>query len=128
MTHQLEVAAHAVACAAVELSDVAAHGLLVGFTPAVWLVTALTACGGLLVAAVVKHADNLLKTYSTAVAILVTCLFTTATTGVAPSACFLQGMALVLSSLLFYNGAPAGPAAARGLLRRARAARLSLGL
>lgn len=39
------------------------HGAFVGFTPSVWLVTTLTAGGGLLIAAVVKHADNLLKTY-----------------------------------------------------------------
>lgn len=45
---------------------VRAHGAFGGFTPAVWLATSLTAAGGLLVAAVVKHTDNLLKTYGTA--------------------------------------------------------------
>ena len=38
------------------------HGPLVGFTPAVWLSTLVVAIGGLLVASVVKHADNVLKT------------------------------------------------------------------
>ena len=41
---------------------IATNGAFVGFTPAVWLVTTLTAGGGLLIASVVKHADNLLKT------------------------------------------------------------------
>ena len=43
------------------------HGLLAGFTPAVWLVTALTAVGGLLVASVVKHTNTVLKTYASGV-------------------------------------------------------------
>lgn len=82
---------------------VQAHGPLVGFTPAVWLVTLLTACGGLIIASVVKHADNLLKTYATAVAIVLTCCITSLTTGVAPTRGFLQGMSLVLTSIFLYN-------------------------
>jgi len=82
---------------------VRAHGAFVGFTPAVCLVCSLTACGGLLIASVVKHADNLLKTYATAVAIVLTCFITSATTGVPPTTGFLQGMSLVLSSIFLYN-------------------------
>jgi len=80
-----------------------AHGAFAGFTPAVWLVTMLTACGGLLIASVVKHADNLLKTYATAVAIVLTCCITSFTTGVPPTPGFLQGMSLVLASIFLYN-------------------------
>mmetsp|Transcript_65434 Transcript_65434/g.123890 ORF Transcript_65434/g.123890 Transcript_65434/m.123890 type:complete len:594 (-) Transcript_65434:84-1865(-) len=83
---------------------IATHGLLVGFTPAVWLVTMLTASGGLIVGLCVKYADNLLKTYATAVSILATCVITSVTTGVLPSARFIQGMTLVLISLGIYNG------------------------
>ena len=86
-------------------SVIATHGLLAGFTPLVWLVTILTAGGGLLVAAVVKYADNVLKTYATAVAILLTCTFGTLSTGVLPSRGFLNGMVLVLASMLLYNDA-----------------------
>ena len=84
-------------------ATIGAHGLLAGFTPAVWLVTLLTAGGGLLVAAVVKHADNVLKTYATAVAIVVTCLVTAVSSRVLPSAGFLRGMALVIGSMFLYN-------------------------
>jgi len=87
-------------------ATIASHGVLVGFSPAVWLVTALTAGGGLLIAAVVKHADNLMKTYATAVSIVLTCAITTITTGVSPTPRFLQGMALVLSSIFLYNANP----------------------
>lgn len=62
--------------------------------------------GGLLIAAVVKYADNLLKTYATAVAIVVTCTLTTISTGLLPSPGFLQGMALVLASILMYSANP----------------------
>ena len=59
--------------------------------------------GGLLVAGVVKHADNVLKTYATAVAILATCAFTAVSTGVLPSVGFMQGLLLVIGSMFLYN-------------------------
>ena len=59
--------------------------------------------GGLLVAGVVKHADNVLKTYATAVAILATCAFTAVSTGVLPSLGFMQGLLLVIGSMFLYN-------------------------
>lgn len=82
---------------------IATHGLFAGFTPLVWLVTALTAGGGLLVAAVVKYADNVLKTYATAVSIVLTCIVGTIITRVPPTPGFLYGMVLVLLSMLIYN-------------------------
>ena len=94
------------------------HGLLAGFTPLVWLVTVLTAGGGLLVAGVVKHADNVLKTYATAVAILATCAFTAVSTGVLPSVGFMQGLLLVIGSMFLYNSPLPSPPS---LPRRRRA-------
>ena len=82
------------------------YGVFHGFTPLVWGVVASTAGGGLLVAAVVKHADNILKTFATATAIVFTCVFTSVITRTLPSARFLQGMTLVLCSLLTYNLGP----------------------
>lgn len=99
-------------------ATVRTHGLLAGFTPLVWLVTVLTAGGGLLVAGVVKHADNVLKTYATAVAILATCAFTAVSTGVLPSVGFMQGLLLVIGSMFLYNSPlPSLPSLPR--LRRA---------
>ena len=60
---------------------------------------ALKALGGLLVAAVVKYADNILKTFATALAIMLTCVFTPSS--VTPR--FVQGVAVVLMSLPLYN-------------------------
>jgi UDP-sugar transporter A1/2/3 len=82
---------------------IAQHGALVGFTPLAWTVVALKALGGLLVAAVVKHADNVLKTYATAVSIVLTCAVTCISARVLPTASFVQGMTMVLVSVFLYN-------------------------
>jgi len=84
-------------------SAIVARGPLQGFSPLVWAVVASTAFGGLLVAAVVKHADNIVKMYAAACAIVLTCAVTSIVTASPPSALFLSGMALVLGSLLLYN-------------------------
>lgn len=79
--------------AALMLADralISSQGPLVGFTALAWSVVMLRAFGGLLVACVVKYADNVLKTYATAIAIILTCVITTITTRVAPSLRFLQ--------------------------------------
>ena len=84
-------------------SAIVARGPLQGFSPLVWAVVASTAFGGLLVAAAVKHADNIVKMYAAACAIVLTCAATSIVTASPPSALFLSGMALVLGSLLLYN-------------------------
>ena len=68
------------------------------------LVAALTAFGGLLVAAVVKYADNVLKTYATATAILLTCTISAIASRVPPSPGFVLGLSVVLVSMGLYNG------------------------
>ena len=46
-------------------------GWLHGFTPVVWLVVALNVAGGLLVAVTIKYADNIIRGFAQAVAIIV---------------------------------------------------------
>jgi len=87
-------------------SAIRQSGLYVGFTPAVWMVVVLKALGGLIVAAVIKYADNILKTYATAVAIVLTCLLSIPLYGTLPTAGFLQGMVLVIASMFLYNYKP----------------------
>ena len=55
----------------------------------------------------VADADNVLKTYATAIAIVLTCVITCIGTGIAPSLGFLQGMAMVIASIFLYNLGPA---------------------
>jgi len=82
---------------------IAQHGALVGFTSLAWSVVILKALGGLLVGAVVKYADNVLKTYATAIAIILTCVVSCVMSATAPSFGFLQGMAMVIASIFMYN-------------------------
>lgn len=89
-----------------ERAALAASGPFVGFTPTVWSVVWLRALGGLLVAAVIKYADNIVKTYATAVAIVLTCVVSSVLDGSRPTRAFLQGMSLVLASVLLYNRKP----------------------
>ena len=49
---------------------VAKHGVLHGFDGVVWLVVVLNSLGGLLVAATMKYADNIVKCFAAALAIL----------------------------------------------------------
>lgn len=53
---------------------IGATGAFLGFDAAVWVAIALKALGGLVVASTVKFADSLLKSFATAVSIIVTCL------------------------------------------------------
>ena len=50
------------------------QGFLYGYDSLVWTVVLMQSLGGLLIAAVIKYADNILKGFSTAGSILLSCL------------------------------------------------------
>jgi len=52
--------------------QIAESGFFAGYNNVVWALVVVQAGGGLLVAAVVKYTDNILKAFSTSVAILIT--------------------------------------------------------
>jgi UDP-sugar transporter A1/2/3 len=53
---------------------VAEHGMLGGFSSMVWTVVVVQAAGGLIVAVVVKYADNVLKVFATSFSIIISCI------------------------------------------------------
>jgi UDP-sugar transporter A1/2/3 len=53
---------------------VAKKGFFVGYSPTVWTVIVVQAVGGLIVAVVVKYADNVLKTFASSFGIVVSCI------------------------------------------------------
>lgn len=78
-----------------------------GFTPMVWSLVALQAGGGLLVAAVIKYADNVLKGLATGVSVVVATGFSAAFFATALSGQFSVGALLILVSVYFFsNDAP----------------------
>jgi UDP-sugar transporter A1/2/3 len=79
-----------------------AAGFFDGFDSLVWLLVFVQAAGGLLVAAVIKYADNILKGFGTAVAIVVNGILSVLYFGFEPTTWFLIGTACVIAATLGY--------------------------
>ena len=67
----------------------------------IYLIT-LNAMGGLLVAVVVKYADNILKGFATSLAIIITCITSVFLFGFNISLQFAAGACLVIGSIFLY--------------------------
>ncbi|NXT45112.1 S35A2 protein, partial [Pelecanoides urinatrix] len=100
-------AAGLAAMLAAERSAVATLGFFYGYNPAVWAVVVNQAAGGLLVAVVVRYADNILKGFATALSILASTLASVHLFGFRPRGPFLAGTAMVLAAVYLY-GRPRG--------------------
>ena len=87
---------------------VARRGFFAGYTPIVWAVVTLQVLGGLVVALVVKYADNILKGFATSLAIVLTCVISVFLFNFSLTARFAVGAALVLYSTYMYSNPP-GP-------------------
>lgn len=82
---------------------IAEKGLLFGYTSVVWIVIFMQAFGGLLVAVVVKYADNILKGFATSFSIIVSCVVSVYLFDFQLSGQFLFGAALVISAIFLYG-------------------------
>jgi UDP-sugar transporter A1/2/3 len=83
--------------------------MLHGFTIFVWLVTVLQAGGGLLVAAIIKYADNVLKGLATGVSVVTSTVCSMIFFGTPLTGQFLFGATMILGSVyLFSNDIPGG--------------------
>jgi len=79
-------------------------GLFYGFTPLVWTIVVIQAIGGLVVAATIKYADNILKGFATSISILLSSMLSCLVLDdLRPSGFFLPGTILVLSSTFLYS-------------------------
>jgi len=74
-----------------------------GFTPWVWLLVTLQAGGGLLVAAIIKYADNVLKGLATGVAVVVSTLCSMVLFDTPLTLQFSAGAVLILGSVYFFS-------------------------
>ena len=83
--------------------DPARGGLFQGFTPLVWGVVLVQGAGGLLVAVVVKYADNILKGFATSVAIILSAVASIYLFGFEITNIFSVGTALVITSVFMYG-------------------------
>ncbi|GMH46435.1 hypothetical protein TrRE_jg8681 [Triparma retinervis] len=83
--------------------DEASKPFLHGFTPVTYLLVVLQAGGGLLVAAIVKYADNVVKGLATGVAVVVSTTFSCLFLGTAVTVNFLMGGSLILVSVWSFS-------------------------
>lgn len=84
-------------------AEVAEKGLFFGFTPLVWFIIGVQAFGGLLVAVVIKYADNILKGFATSVSIIVSTVAAVFLFHFNVTMLFVFGAALVISAVYLYS-------------------------
>lgn len=86
-----------------DATAVAQQGFLGGYTPLVWTVVTVQAVGGLIVAVVVKYADNVLKVFATSFSIVVSCVISAIFFDFHASMSFVIGASLVVVSTVLYS-------------------------
>lgn len=103
---QLSAFALAIALAAVCIKDhntVLKGGFFQGYSPLVWTVISFEALGGLVTAAVIKYADNILKSFATAVSIVTSTIVSACVFGFVISKMFVIGCLLVFVAIGLYS-------------------------
>nr|XP_040582278.1 LOW QUALITY PROTEIN: UDP-galactose translocator-like [Lepeophtheirus salmonis] len=86
--------------------DIDSKGFFHGYDFFVWYLVVLNATGGLLVAVVVKYADNILKGFACSLAIIISSIASIFLFGFQISFPFVIGAALVISSIFMYGYVP----------------------
>lgn len=87
-------------------AKVKTQGFFFGYDWAVWLAILMQSGGGLLVAVVVKYADNILKGFATSGAIILSCIISVYFFNFVLTVQFVVGAALVISSVYLYGSYP----------------------
>lgn len=80
--------------------------LFKGFDGFVWYLITLQAAGGLIVAVVVKYADNILKGFATSVAIIISCIASMIFLNFHLTVQFAIGAFIVIGSIFLYGYIP----------------------
>lgn len=106
---------------------IAEHGFLFGYTGMVWCVIFNQAFGGLLVAVVVKYADNILKGFATSFSIIVSTVTSIYLFGFHVDLMFTAGAGLVIGAVYMYSlpkaaGGSSSPGASSSSVSSATAA------
>lgn len=77
--------------------------MLYGFDWAVWVTIAISAFGGLVVAVVIKFADNILKAFATSFAIVLNCILAYFLFNFRPTMFFVVGACFVIGAVFVYS-------------------------
>merc|ERR1711971_983242 len=79
------------------------QGFFGGYNSLVWTVVTIQAVGGLIVAVVVKYADNVAKVFATSVSIVVSCVLSVLFLDFHASGPFVVGASLVVLATVLYS-------------------------
>ena len=93
--------------------DVTTNGFFYGYTPAAYAAITLQAFGGLIVAVVVKYADNILKGFATSLSIVLSSVISYFFLSFVITSKFMIGATLVCGSSYLYGAYPKVPAPQR---------------
>lgn len=80
------------------------HGLFHNFTAGAFVTVADSALGGLIVAAVLKYADSVLKGYATSLSVILTGFISIFLFGTSLSTIYFMGIVNVVTAVVLYNG------------------------
>eukprot|EP00922_Rhytidocystis_sp_ex-Travisia-forbesii_P026375 GHVS01038627.1.p1 GENE.GHVS01038627.1~~GHVS01038627.1.p1 ORF type:complete len:247 (+),score=24.04 GHVS01038627.1:482-1222(+) len=84
--------------------QIVSGGVFQGYNMWVWTVVVLQAVGGLIVAAVLKYADNILKCFGNAISIILSCMLSYfLLSDFQPNICFGVGTCLVILATYVYS-------------------------
>lgn len=92
-------------------SSIYQNGFFFGYDLFIWYLVLLQAGGGLIVAVVVKYADNILKGFATSLAIIISCIASIYIFDFNLTLKFTFGAALVICSIFLYGYDPKKAAA-----------------
>jgi UDP-sugar transporter A1/2/3 len=79
------------------------RGILAGYTSLVWISTIVRSIGGLLVALVIKYADNILKGFASSSAIVLACIISVIFLHFQITLLFALGSLFVICSIFLYS-------------------------
>lgn len=92
----------------VEGAKIKEAGLFQGFDGLVWGLVLLSAFGGMVIAAVLKYADNIAKCFGTAIAVVACTIISWTTGDLQAHPCIFLGISLAITASLMYGlGLPA---------------------
>lgn len=86
-----------------DYDNILEKGFFVGYSPLVWTVISQQAVGGLIVALVVRYADNILKGFATSLSIILSCIASVFLFDYKITAYFIVGAALVIAAIFIYG-------------------------
>jgi len=92
-----------------DYENIQTKGFFFGYNTLVWLNIIIQSSGGLLVAVVIKYADNILKGFATSIAIIVSCLASAYLFNTIIDFIFAFGTFLVVLSVVLYSYQPPAP-------------------